>query len=147
MAQFGSLCQTCFASSVSVRVLYHCCCKHVESLMEVINFYFSLAILSSWWADAEMVLFPRSSFWNTDVVYIFLIRREQWFLLIFKALFCKLKKAPKNLWKCNWRYSFYSFNCLKSFTSFFFFSKLPSETFALATLWFTVQLKEWKEFH
>lgn len=60
--------------------------------MEVINFYFSLAILSSWWADAEMVLFPRSSFWNTDVVYIFLIRREQWFLLIFKVLFCKLKK-------------------------------------------------------
>lgn len=63
--------------------------------MEVINFYFSLAILSSWWADAEMVLFPRSSFWNTDVVYIFLIRREQWFLLIFKALFCKLKKPPR----------------------------------------------------
>lgn len=93
MAQFGSLCQTCFASSVSVRVLYHCCLKHVESLMEVINFYFSLAILSSWWADAEMVLFPRSSFWNTDVVYIFLIRREQWFLLIFKALFHKLKKS------------------------------------------------------
>lgn len=92
MAQFGSLCQTCFASSVSVRVLYHCCFKHVESLMEVINFYFSLAILSSWWADAEMVLFPRSSFWNTAVVYIFLIRREQWSLLIFKALFRKLKK-------------------------------------------------------
>lgn len=60
--------------------------------MEVINFYFSLAILSSWWADAAMVLFPRSSFWNTAVVYIFLIRREQWSLLIFKALFHKLKK-------------------------------------------------------
>lgn len=97
MAQFGSLCQTCFASSVSVRVLYHCCLKHVESLMEVINFYFSLAILSSWWADAEMVLFPRSSFWNTDVVYIFLIRKEQWFSLIFKALFHKLKKSLRTL--------------------------------------------------
>lgn len=104
--------------------------------MEVINFYFSLTILSSWWADAERVLFPRSSFWNADVVYIFLIRSEQWFFL--KALFCKLKKLLtifENVIN-------YSFNCLKSLTSFLFFPKLPLETSALTTLWLLVHLKE-----